>query len=134
MADPPDTFHGVKFPVSMKKTPITDTTARAANFKTVVITCTDAMLLTPLRLITPASNNPTSAMRMSAHLPSGEFSPALVSRYSTYSTQPVTMAALPAHAVIQYDQALKNPIRLPNAARAYAYGPPAAGVRATPPA
>src|SRR5262245_31298367 len=39
------------------------------------------------------------------------------------------MAALPAHAVIQYDQALKNPIRLPYAARAYAYGPPSAGSR-----
>jgi hypothetical protein len=39
------------------------------------------------------------------------------------------MAAFPAHAVIQYDQALVKPIPLPNAARAYAYGPPSAGSR-----
>src|SRR3954451_13200891 len=39
------------------------------------------------------------------------------------------MAAFPAQAVIQYDQALVKPIPLPNAARAYAYGPPSAGSR-----
>src|SRR3954468_22510055 len=39
------------------------------------------------------------------------------------------MAAFPAHAVIQYDQALVKPIPLPNAALAYAYGPPSAGSR-----
>jgi hypothetical protein len=48
---------------------------------------------------------------------------------STYSTQPTAIAALPAHAVIQYDQAFANPSRLPNATRAYAYGPPSAGSR-----
>ena len=39
------------------------------------------------------------------------------------------MAAFPAHAVIQYDQALVKPSPFPNAARAYAYGPPSAGSR-----
>src|SRR5581483_10282021 len=39
------------------------------------------------------------------------------------------MAALPAHAVIQYDQALAKPSLLPKATRAYAYGPPSAGSR-----
>ena len=39
------------------------------------------------------------------------------------------MAALPAHAGIQYSQALENPMRFPKAARAYAYGPPSAGIR-----
>jgi hypothetical protein len=48
---------------------------------------------------------------------------------STYRTQPTAMAALPAHPVIQYDQALTNPCRLPKARRAYAYGPPSAGMR-----
>ena len=37
---------------------------------------------------------------------------------STYSTQPTAIAALPAQAVIQYDQALMNPSGFPNAARA----------------
>ena len=48
---------------------------------------------------------------------------------STYSTQPTAMAALPAHAVIQYDHALAKPSLFPNATRAYAYGPPSAGSR-----
>jgi hypothetical protein len=39
------------------------------------------------------------------------------------------MAALPAHAVIQYSHAFENPARLPNADLAYAYGPPSAGSR-----
>ena len=42
----------------------------------------------------------------------------LLTNSSTYSTQPTAMAALPAQAVIQYDQAFANPSRLPNAARA----------------
>jgi hypothetical protein len=36
---------------------------------------------------------------------------------STYSTHPTAMAALPAQAVIQYDQALAKPRRFPNATR-----------------
>ncbi len=47
---------------------------------------------------------------------------------STYSTQPTAIAALPAQAVIQYDHAFGNPSLLPNATRAYAYGPPSAGI------
>ena len=39
------------------------------------------------------------------------------------------MAALPAHAGIQYSQAFEKPTALPKAARAYAYGPPSAGIR-----
>jgi hypothetical protein len=37
---------------------------------------------------------------------------------STYSTQPIAIAALPTHAVIQYDQAFVNPSGLPKATRA----------------
>src|SRR6478752_1952048 len=37
------------------------------------------------------------------------------------------MAALPAHAAIQYPQAVQNPAKSPNARRAYAYGPPVSG-------
>ena len=48
---------------------------------------------------------------------------------STYSTQPTAIAALPAHAVIQYDHALAKPSGFPNATREYAYGPPSAGTR-----
>src|SRR3954454_23355235 len=44
------------------------------------------------------------------------------------------MAALPAHAVIQYDHALTKPTPLPNCVRAYAYGPPSAGIRRASPA
>jgi hypothetical protein len=53
----------------------------------------------------------------------------LLMNTSTYSTQPTAIPALPAHAVIQYDHALKKPTTLPNAAREYAYGPPSAGSR-----
>ena len=41
----------------------------------------------------------------------------LLMNTSTYSTQPTAIPALPAHAVIQYDHALKKPTTLPNAAR-----------------
>jgi hypothetical protein len=39
---------------------------------------------------------------------------------STYSTLPTAIAAFPAQAAIQYDQAFANPSRLPKAIRAYA--------------
>ena len=87
--------------------------ASAANLMTVVTTCTEPMFLTPDRLITAGIHRPTSTS-------STEYSllwPVLM-KCSTYSTQPTAMAALPAHAVIQYDQALANPRRLPNATRA----------------
>jgi hypothetical protein len=37
---------------------------------------------------------------------------------STNPTQATTIAAFPAHAVIQYDQALRKPPNSPNASRA----------------
>ena len=98
--------------------------ASAANFTTVVTTCTDPMFLTPDRLITAGIHKPTSTSRIENSL----LWPLLM-KCSTYRTQPTAMAALPAQAVIQYDQAFVNPSRLPKATRAYAYGPPSAGSR-----
>src|SRR5215467_3629652 len=82
------------------------------------------MFFTPDRLMTAGSHRPisTSSTVISLFWP-------LLMKTSTYSTQPTAIPALPAHAVIQYDHALKNPTTLPNATRAYAYGPPSAGSR-----
>src|SRR5215469_11347298 len=85
---------------------------------------TEPMFFTPDRLMTAGSHRPTSTSRTVISL----FWPLLMNT-STYSTQPTAIPALPAHAVIQYDHALKNPTTLPNAAREYAYGPPSAGSR-----
>src|SRR5215467_14168059 len=82
------------------------------------------MFFTPDKLITAGSHRPTSTSSTVISL----FWPLLMNT-STYSTQPTAIPALPAHAVIQYDHALKNPTTLPNAAREYAYGPPSAGSR-----
>src|SRR5215471_15893140 len=90
----------------------------------VVISWTEPMFLTPDRLMIAGSHRPTSTSRTVISL----FWPLLMNT-STYSTQPTAMPALPAHAVIQYDHALKKPTTLPNAAREYAYGPPSAGSR-----
>src|SRR5262245_25775107 len=108
----------------MKKSPAIDTKARATNLMMVVMTWTDPMFLTPERLTAAGSQSPmrTSTMENSLLWP-------LLMNTSTYSTHPVAMAALPAHAVIQYDQAFAKPSGLPNAVRAYAYGPPSAGSR-----
>src|SRR5215469_11417452 len=98
--------------------------ATAANLMIVVTTWTDPMFLTPDRLMTAGIHSPirTSSTEINLLWP-------LLMKCSTYSTQPTEIAALPAHAVIQYDQALANPSRLPKATRAYAYGPPSAGSR-----
>src|SRR6516165_8519672 len=98
--------------------------ASATNFTTVVTTCTEPMFLTPDRLITAGIHSPTSTSSTENSL----LWPVLM-KCSTYSTQPTAIAAFPAHAVIQYDHAFANPSRLPNATRAYAYGPPSAGNR-----
>ena len=82
------------------------------------------MFLTPDRLIAAGIHSPTSTSSTVIHL----VWPVLM-KCSTYRTQPTAIAALPAHAVIQYDQAFVNPRRLPKATRAYAYGPPSAGRR-----
>ena len=66
-----------------------------------VTTCTEAIFDTPFRLINAGNQRPTSAIAIRAHFARGGCSPPWVSRYSTYSTHPVTIAALPAHAVIQ---------------------------------
>ena len=82
------------------------------------------MFLTPERLIAAGIHSPTSTSRTET----SRLWPVLTNS-STYSTQPTAIAALPAHAVIQYDHAFAKPSRLPNATRAYAYGPPSAGSR-----
>src|SRR5215475_1664804 len=120
----PLTFHGVKWALLMKNRPTIDTNRSAANLRTVVIIWTEPMFLTPDRLMIAGSHRPTSTSRTVISL----FWPLLMNT-STYSTQPTAIPALPAHAVIQYDHALKKPTTLPNAAREYAYGPPSAGSR-----
>src|SRR5262245_19690956 len=87
------------------------------------------MFFTPDRLITAGSHRPTSTSSTVISL----FCPLLMNT-STYSTHPTAIPALPAHAVIQYDHALKKPTTLPNAAREQAYGPPSPGSRRDSPA
>src|SRR5215469_15319093 len=118
----PLTFQGVKLALEMKNRPTIDTNATAANLMIVVITCTEPMFLTPDRLTAAGSHSPISTSNTVISL----FWPLLM-KCSTYSTQPTAIAAFPAHAVIQYDHAFANPSLLPNATRAYAYGPPSAG-------
>src|SRR6516165_11458171 len=120
----PLTFQGVKLALEMKNRPTIDTKATAANLMIVVITWTEPMFLTPDRLTAAGSQSPASTSNTVIH----RVCPVLT-KCSTYSTQPTAIAALPAHAVIQYDQAFANPSRLPKATRAYAYGPPSAGSR-----
>ncbi len=87
--------------------------ASAANFTTVVPTWADPMFLTPDRLIAAGIHSPTST----SNTVSSFLWPVLM-KCSTYRTQPTAIAALPAHAVIQYDHAFADPSRLPNATRA----------------
>ena len=82
------------------------------------------MFFTPDRLITAGIHRPTSTSNTEPSLLWPVFT-----NSSTYSTQPTAIAALPAHAVIQYDHAFAKPSALPNPTRAYAYGPPSAGTR-----
>src|SRR6516165_2395279 len=98
--------------------------ASATNFRTVVPIWTEPMFFTPVRLMAAGTHRPTSTSRIVSSL----LWPLLMNT-STYRTQPTAIPALPAHALIQYDHALKKPSRLPNATRAYAYGPPSAGNR-----
>src|SRR5215510_9329366 len=107
------TFQGVKLALLMKNRPTVDMNASTRNLMTVVTTWTDPMFFTPDRLIAAGIHRPTRTSRTEIHL----LWPLLM-KCSTYSTQPTAIAALPAHAVIQYDQAFANPIRLPNATRA----------------
>src|SRR6266516_5911821 len=109
----PLAFQGVKLALLIKNRPTIDTNASAANLITVVTTWTEPMFLTPDRLITAGIHSPTSTSSTVIHL----VRPVLL-KCSTYRTQPTAIAALPAHAVIQYDQAFANPSRLPNATRA----------------
>jgi len=62
------TFHGVKLAGSMKNRPTVDTNASAANFSTVVHTCTDFMFFTPDRLINAGTHRPTSTSRIDTSL------------------------------------------------------------------
>src|SRR6516162_3852995 len=82
------------------------------------------MFFTPERLIMAGNHKPTRTRRID---PTRLWP--LLMNCSTYNTQPTAMAAFPAQAVIQYDQALRNPTLFPKATRAYAYGPPSAGRR-----
>src|SRR5215468_9336388 len=106
----PLTFQGVKLALEIKNRPKVDMNASTANLMTVVTTCTEPMFFTPDRFTAAGSHSTTSTV---IHLVWP-----LLMKCSTYSTQPTAIAALPAHAVIQYDQAFANPIRLPNATRA----------------
>src|SRR6516164_10148636 len=106
----------------MKNRPTVDMKASATNFRTVVTNWTEPMFFTPDRLMNAGTHRPTSTSRTVNSL-----FPPLLMNSCTYSTQPTAIPALPAHELIQYDHALKKPSRLPNATRAYAYGPPSAG-------
>src|SRR3954447_12059396 len=97
----------------MKNSPTVDMKASAANLRIVVMTCTEPMFLTPDRLIAAGSHRPTSTSTADPR----RLWP-LLTNCSTYNTQPTAIAALPAHAVIQYDHALTKPNLLPNATRA----------------
>src|SRR5512133_651332 len=108
----------------MKKRPTIPMKARAANFSLVVQRWTASMRLTPLRLMIAGTQRPTSTSRIEPNVACP-----LLMKTSTYSTQPTAIAALPAQALIQYDHAFAKPQLLPNATRAYAYGPPGAGMR-----
>src|SRR5215831_18005302 len=108
----------------MKNRPTVDMNASAANLMMEVTVCTEPMFFTPDRLIATGIHSPTSTSRIEKNL-----FWLLLMKCSTYRTQPTAIAALPPHAVIQYDQAFANPSRFPNAARANAYGPPPAGSR-----
>ena len=87
--------------------------ARPANFAIVVATWKAPMFLMPPRLTHAGIQRPASTSRIDQSL----VSPVLMNT-STYSTQPTAIAALPAQAVIQYDQAFANPSLFPNATRA----------------
>src|SRR5215472_6672173 len=117
-------FHGVKLARLMKNRPTIDTKRSAANLRIVVIIWTEPMFFTPERLMIAGIHRPTRTSKTVISL----FWPLLM-KTSTYSTQPTAIPALPPHAVIQYDHALKKPTTLPNATREYAYGPPSAGSR-----
>src|SRR3954453_7447210 len=80
--------------------------ASATNFTMVVPTWTEPMFLTPDRLIAAGIHSPTSTSSTVIHLVWP-----LLMKCSTYRTQPTAIAALPAQAVIPYDQALANPSR-----------------------
>src|SRR5215469_9477641 len=101
-----------------------DMKASATNFRTVVTIWTEPMFFTPDMLMKAGTHRSTSTSRTVISLLW-----LLLMNTSTYRTQPTAIPALPAHALIQYDHALKKPSRLPNATRAYAYGPPSAGSR-----
>src|ERR1700722_14713781 len=107
---PPLTFQGVKLAFEMKNRPTGGMDAAAANLSIVVIAWTEPMFLTPDRLIAAGIHSPTSTSSTEYSL----FWPLLI-KCSTYRTQPTAIAALPAHAVIQYDHAFMNPNPLPNA-------------------
>src|SRR6516164_11168626 len=96
----------------------------AKNLRIVVTTCISPMFLTPERFMSAGTHSPSSTSRIE-----NTFLWPVFTNCSTYSTQPTAIAAFPAHAVIQYDHAFANPNWLPNATRAYAYGPPSAGNR-----
>ena len=74
------------------------------------------MFFTPDRLIGGRDPQPDQHQQRSEN---SRLWPVLTNS-STYRTQPTAIAALPAHAVIQYDQAFAKPSGLPNATRAYA--------------
>jgi hypothetical protein len=99
----------------MKNSPTVDMNRRAENLRIVVGIWMDAMFFAPERLTNAAAHNPARTRRIEAHL-----AWSLLMKCSTYSTQPTAIAAFPAQAVIQYDQAFMKPSGLPKPTRAYA--------------
>ncbi len=72
-----------------------------------------ARLRTPEMLISAGIHRPTSAIATAPHL----LLP-LLTNTSTYPTHATTIAALPIHAVSQYDHDVMNPPKSPKASRA----------------
>lgn len=73
--------------------------SRGMNFSTVVMFWVMAMFRTPERLMTAGIHRPAMAITTDQSLACPVFQ-----KTSTYPTHATTIAALPAQAVIQYDQ------------------------------
>src|SRR5664279_2217165 len=87
----------------MKSNPNVAMNSSGRNLRTVVTIWVTAMVRTPERLIRAGTHRPIKAIRTDQPL-----AWPLFQNTSTYPTQATAIAALPAHAVIQYDQAVRN--------------------------
>src|SRR4051794_9891375 len=94
---PPVALKGPKLALETKNQPTTPTISSGRNFKMTVTFWNHAMCRTPARLIAAGIHKPSAAIPKFVQ-PLGLSIP---NNDSTYKTQEATMAALPAHAVIQ---------------------------------